>query len=197
MKPVLVLSLLFFGVLANPPAVAQGLGNCRPGQHQCGASNCCSATDRCNFDGFCIPLGANYCGGGRSCPRGQLCMDGGLRCAPFGSVQCADGTVCTPGTVCGGAGRCVPKPGTQDLQRPDVGNDPGRCLPGRCPRAGWFLCDETDSQCRPGFKCSRGRGCVPAKAVDCGLGRWCKPGEICTEDGGCTLQETPQGGGGE
>ncbi|MFA3917216.1 scavenger receptor class F, member 2 [Ruegeria hyattellae] len=167
------------------PALAQGFGECRAGQLQCGTSNCCGAGESCSFDGHCIPLGGNYCGGGRSCPVGQLCMSGGLRCAPHGSTQCADGTVCTPGTVCAGAGRCKPKPGTQDIQRPVDRSDPGGCLPGRCPRAGWFLCEETESQCRPGFKCSSGRGCVPLKAVDCGYGRWCKPGQHCGNDGAC------------
>ncbi|WP_247748120.1 hypothetical protein [Ruegeria sp. R13_0] len=47
------------------------------------------------------------------------------------------------------------------------------------------MCEETGSQCRPGFKCSEHQGCVPIKAIDCGYGKWCKPGEQCLPEGGC------------
>lgn len=170
-------------LLAWPAAAPAQVDACRPGEQQCRSGACCPLGQRCSTDGFCIPPGGEYCGGGRSCPAGQLCVPGSLRCAPQGSVRCGDGRVCTPGTVCTATG-CVPRPGTNELIRPQSPQGTGGCLPGGgCAEPGWFLCEETGSQCRPGFKCSAGRGCVPQKAVDCGSGRWCSPGEICSADG--------------
>lgn len=161
--------------------------DCPVGKLQCGIGNCCSRSQRCSWDGFCIPPGGSYCGGGRTCAAGQVCVNGGLRCAPKGSSVCSNGKVCLPGTVCGRDGSCIPRNAVPDLTLPGAGREgTGGCLPGGgCSSAGWFQCEETESQCRPGFKCSRGRGCVPVRAVDCGQGKWCKPGEICTAADGC------------
>ncbi len=171
------------------PADAQGLrDDCAAGQRRCGTI-CCPASHRCSWDGHCIPPGGNYCGGGVSCPPGQICTGAGTSCAPHGSTRCRDGTICRPGTVCAINGGCTKPGGLQglDLTRPDPQTG---CLPGGgCSEPGWFQCEETDSECRPGFKCSKGRGCVPVKAVDCGFGKWCRPGEQCVQGGGCTPTE--------
>lgn len=185
------LSLIVFFVAAFHDARA---AECPAGTAQCGASNCCGLSQTCIWDGYCVPLGGTYCGGGRSCGPFEDCVAGGTRCAPKGAGKCQTGLTCGPGMTCSVSGDCVPLP-KPELTLPQ--NPPckdGRvcpagtqCLPGGgCSRVGWYLCEETGSQCRPGFKCSAERGCVPQLAVDCGRGAWCKPGETCLPEGGCT-----------
>ncbi|MCE8532793.1 scavenger receptor class F, member 2 [Ruegeria pomeroyi] len=187
----LLLPVLLWFCVTLPAGAATA--DCPPGTLRCGATSCCSGAQTCSWDGYCIPLGATYCGGGRSCGPFEQCVAGGTRCAPKGDGSCQSGLTCGPGMTCTASGRCVPIT-TRELEIPI--NTPckdGRvcpagtqCLPeGGCSRVGWFLCEETGSQCRPGFKCSAERGCVPLKAVDCGQGKWCKPGEICLPEGGC------------
>ncbi|MEY8843418.1 scavenger receptor class F, member 2 [Cribrihabitans sp. XS_ASV171] len=161
------LSLVLACLLAGP-GLAQigdriGIGpECPMGSTACGMRNCCPTGTRCTPDGSCVPLGGVYCGGGRSCAAGTVCANGGLRCvAPDRAEEMPDLTI-------------------------RKGEDRAGCLPGGgCARPGWFLCEETGSQCRPGWKCSTGQGCVPVKAVDCGMGSYCHPGERCLPEGGC------------
>lgn len=172
-------------------------GQCRAGQFKCG-STCCSGGQRCSFDGHCIPLGGTYCGGGRSCGPFERCVAGGLRCAPAGLNKCASRLDCPGDSFCNGRGECERSAPELDTTPPTTCAD-GRtcargsaCLPGGgCSRPGWFLCEETGSQCRPGFKCSAHQGCVPIKAIDCGYGKWCKPGQQCLPEGGC--EKLPEG----
>ncbi len=171
---------------------------CRAGQFQCG-SRCCSVGQRCSFDGYCIRAGGTYCGGGRSCGPFERCVAGGTRCAPKGANKCTSRLDCPGGSFCNGRGECeriAPEldPDSATRGRPTLCDDGNTCasgsscLPGGgCSRPGWFLCEETGSQCRPGFKCSTHQGCVPIKAIDCGYGKWCKPGEQCLPDGGCEI----------
>ncbi|MFC3614674.1 scavenger receptor class F, member 2 [Lutimaribacter marinistellae] len=160
--------VLVFAWLLAAPGFAQfneriGIGpDCPAGTTICNMQTCCPTGTRCAPDGSCVPLGGVYCGGGLSCPAGTVCANGGLRCVPRG----------------------------QSDSLPDLGirenDDRVGCLPGGgCARPGWFLCEETDSQCRPGWKCSAVQGCVPIKAVDCGMGKYCHPGEQCLPEGGC------------
>jgi hypothetical protein len=164
---------------------AQGLKQCPAGTQSCGTQNCCPYSQICSPDGYCYQQGQTYCGNGRICPRGQLCANNGLACAPLGSTACGPGVTCLPGTLCVSPGLCGSADGSDSLLHP---NDPlnDNCQDGDgCLTPGWFRCEETGSQCRPGFKCSKIRGCVPLKAVDCGKARWCHPGEMCQKDGGC------------
>lgn len=193
----LLISLLL--VPLSGPVFAQLFdrnGQCRPGQFQCG-TRCCSGGQRCSFDGHCIPLGGTYCGGGRTCGPFERCVAGGTRCAPAGANKCYSRLDCPGGTFCNARGECErtsPEfdPNTAIEGLPSLCDDGqscaagSSCLPGGgCSRPGWFLCEATNSQCRPGFKCSQHQGCVPVKAVDCGYGKWCKPGEQCLPEGGC------------
>ncbi|KUJ78252.1 scavenger receptor class F, member 2 [Ruegeria profundi] len=187
------------------PAFAQLFerdGQCRPGQTKCGF-RCCSGAQRCSFDGHCIPLGGTYCGGGRSCGPFERCVAGGTRCAPAGPNKCTSRVDCPGGTFCNARGECEPTTPGADPNAPTDGllkvcddglvcGDGSSCLPGGgCSRPGWFVCEETGSQCRPGFKCSEHQGCVPMNAIDCGYAKWCKPGEQCLPDGGC--EKLPEG----
>lgn len=164
---------------------AQALERCPAGTRACGVVNCCAHSQICSADGHCYRQGLTYCGNGNTCPQGQLCTDNGLTCAPAGSTSCGPGVTCAPGTVCRSPGVCA----GADANVPFI--PPERLPATDCPegqdclRPGWFRCEDTGSQCRPGFKCSRIRGCVPVGAVDCGEARWCRPGEICRQDGGC------------
>ncbi|WP_171209014.1 MULTISPECIES: scavenger receptor class F, member 2 [unclassified Ruegeria] len=201
-----ILRLLLIGSLltlaSGPEVLAQLLGRdsqCRAGQFQCGRS-CCSPGERCSFDGNCIPLGHTYCGGGRTCGPFERCLAGGARCAPAGANACNSRLDCPGGSTCNARGECERiRPEFDPTPAPRTRCDDGltcargsTCLPGGgCSRPGWFLCEETGSQCRPGFKCSAHQGCVPVKAVDCGYGKWCKPGEQCLPDGGC--EKLPDG----
>ena len=185
-------------LLLGPTAQAQltspfggSRSECPIGTQQCGFRNCCRAGTTCSWDGHCIPLGGTYCGGGRSCPVGQFCIDGGLRCSAHGSKQCGNGKVCPPGTVCTASGDCRRTTDQEQLLVPGADPTTGCLLGGGCSNPGWFQCEETTSECRPGFKCSKGRGCVPVKAIDCGYGKWCKPGEQCLPEGGC--EKLPDG----
>ncbi|MEX0318931.1 MAG: scavenger receptor class F, member 2 [Ruegeria sp.] len=191
-----LLLALVLGLLA-PTAQADFHTECRAGTFQCGASSCCNLGQRCSWDGFCIPPGGTYCGGGRSCGPFEKCVAGGSRCDPIapnarpGSDpdKCFSNSDCPLGNRCDPTGTCVPSREIRCEGR--VCPAGSTCIPGGgCTRPGWFLCPETGSQCRPGFKCSRIRGCVPVKAVDCGKGRWCRPGEQCTDDGGCEPEQT-------
>lgn len=198
----LILRILLIGLLltlASDPAQASfhdRQGQCRAGQLQCGR-NCCPAGQRCSFDGRCIPPGHTYCGGGRTCGPFERCVAGGTRCAPAGADKCTSRLDC-PGGICNGRGECErstpdidPAPATTCADGRTCGSG-SSCLPGGgCSRPGWFLCEETGSQCRPGFKCSTHQGCVPIKAIDCGYGKWCKPGEQCLPEGGC--EKLPEG----
>lgn len=187
-------------VLTGNPALAtfhDAQGQCRAGQFKCGTT-CCSGGQRCSFDGHCIPLGGTYCGGGRSCGPFERCVAGGARCAPAGVNKCTSRLDCPGDSFCNGRGECeriTPDPGTAPPTICEDGRACARgssCLPGGgCSRPGWFLCEETGSQCRPGFKCSAHQGCVPIKAIDCGYGKWCKPGEQCLPEGGC--EKLPEG----
>ncbi len=198
-----VLRFLLFSLLLtvlSGPASAQfpdRYGQCRAGQFKCGSS-CCSGGQRCSFDGRCIPLGGTYCGGGRTCGPFERCVAGGTRCAPAGLNKCRSRLDCPGGSFCNARGEC--EKNTPDiLTLPPRTCDDGRtcasgtsCLPGGgCSRPGWYFCEKTGSQCRQGFKCSRNQGCVPVKAVDCGYGKWCKPGEQCLPEGGC--EKLPEG----
>ncbi len=187
-------------VLTGNPALAtfhDAQGQCRAGQFKCGTT-CCSGGQRCSFDGHCIPLGGTYCGGGRSCGPFERCVAGGARCAPAGVNKCTSRLDCPGDSFCNGRGECERITPDPDTAPPTICED-GRtcargssCLPGGgCSRPGWFLCEETGSQCRPGFKCSDHQGCVPIKAIDCGYGKWCKPGEQCLPEGGC--EKLPEG----
>ncbi|WP_271948520.1 scavenger receptor class F, member 2 [Ruegeria faecimaris] len=169
---------------------------CRAGQFACG-SRCCSGGQRCSFDNHCIPLGGTYCGGGRSCGPFERCVAGGLRCAPKGANACTTRLDCPGDSFCNARGECQRNTPEFDPDSATSGSpitcDDGltcaagsSCLPGGgCAQPGWFLCEKTGSQCRPGFKCSNHQGCVPVKAIDCGYGKWCKPGEQCLPEGGC------------
>lgn len=203
MTMLLILRFLLIGMLlaaTSGPAFAQLLdrpGQCRGGQFACG-SRCCSAGQRCSFDGYCIQPGGNYCGGGRSCSAFERCVAGGTRCAPIGANKCASRLDCPGDSFCNGRGECQKTAPEFDPSPPVTCEDGltcargSTCLPGGgCSRPGWFLCEETGSQCRPGFKCSAHQGCVPIKAIDCGYGKWCKPGEQCLPDGGC--EKLPEG----
>ncbi|MBO9411614.1 MULTISPECIES: scavenger receptor class F, member 2 [unclassified Ruegeria] len=168
---------------------------CRAGQLRCGR-NCCPVGQRCSFDGNCIPPGGTYCGGGFSCGPFERCV-GNRRCAPKGENKCRSSLDCPSGTSCNGRGECeaiqleftLPRPKCDDGRTCASGTS---CLPGGgCTRPGWFLCEETGSQCRQGFKCSANQGCVPVKAVDCGNAKWCRPGERCLPEGGC--EKLPEG----
>ncbi|WP_254435585.1 scavenger receptor class F, member 2 [Ruegeria arenilitoris] len=174
-------------------------GQCRGGQFQCGLK-CCSVGQRCSYDGFCIQAGGTYCGGGRSCGPFEKCVAGGTRCAPAGANKCASRLDCPSGSFCNARGECErSSPDFDPSPQPATPCDDGRtcaagstCLPGGgCTRPGWYLCEETGSQCRAGFKCSANQGCVPRKAVDCGYGKWCRPGEQCLPEGGC--EKLPDG----
>ncbi|WP_246043938.1 scavenger receptor class F, member 2 [Ruegeria sediminis] len=197
---------LIFALLVltgGSPAAANFHNQCAPGLIQCGQTSCCSPAERCSFDGFCIPLGGTYCGGGRTCGPFEQCVAGGTRCAPAGPAKCTSGLTCPPGTTCTATGECVPQddPGPITISPTEcldgsICPSGSTCLPdGGCTRPGWFPCPDTDSQCRPGFKCSQHQGCVPIKAVDCGYGRWCKPGEICLEEGTCGKAPEPESAG--
>ncbi|WP_299947142.1 scavenger receptor class F, member 2 [uncultured Ruegeria sp.] len=193
----LILRILLVGlllILVSDPVQASFLdrnGQCRPGQLQCGRG-CCPAGQRCSFDGRCIPPGHTYCGGGRTCGPFERCVAGGTRCAPAGLNKCTSRLDCPGDSFCNGRGECERNspdfnPGPAVTCKDGLTCGPGSsCLPGGgCSRPGWFLCEETGSQCRPGFKCSAHQGCVPVKAIDCGYGKWCKPGEQCLPEGGC------------
>jgi len=165
---------------------------CPAGQIQCGLRTCCQAGQRCSWDGYCIPLGGTYCGGGRSCGPFERCVARGIRCAPAGANRCTSSLDCTGSSFCNARGECESRVPELKFPTETTCKDGGRCAPGSsclpgggCTRPNWYLCEETGSQCRQGFKCSRVQGCVPLKAVDCGYGKWCKPGEQCLPDGGC------------
>ena len=201
---ILLVSVLLF-LTSGPSALAQlhgRDGQCRAGQLQCGRG-CCPAGQRCSFDGRCIPPGHTYCGGGRTCGPFERCVAGGARCAPAGANKCTSRLDCPGGHICNGRRECeriTPEfdPGTANRRLPSVCDNGSvcaagsSCLPGGgCTEPGWYLCEETGSQCRTGFKCSQHQGCVPIKAIDCGYGKWCKPGEQCLPGGGC--EKLPEG----
>lgn len=45
--------------------------------------------------------------------------------------------------------------------------------------------------CRPGYKLTAGGGCIPSGAVDCGNGRYCASGNVCS-NGGCLPKDAVQ-----
>lgn len=71
-------------------------------------------------DGYCVPSGVNYCGGGRYCQSGHCMADGRCcaytshltadgYCIPSGVNYCGGGRWCQTNTFCAcGGTRCVP-----------------------------------------------------------------------------------------
>lgn len=106
----------FFVVAAIVPAAAKcgpgtsrtADGYCIPGGSvYCGGGHVCDAGEKCVSGGKCEPLNAVDCGGGHYCPPGMQCALGGTKCVARGTVDCGGGHYCAPGMVCGNGG-CDP-----------------------------------------------------------------------------------------
>ncbi len=97
-------------MLSAPDEVRpQSRGEAEPAQWRGG----CAAGMLPTGDGYCIPRGADYCGGGRHCMNGA-CLPGGRGCCPFGSHWRTTDGYCVPrnAAYCGGgryctSGRCI------------------------------------------------------------------------------------------
>ncbi len=118
-------------------------------------------------DGYCIPRGDVYCGGGTSCDAGSICI-GNNRCLSRESPRvCSNGkNYCDPGFICSNQNTCI-------------SIESGR------------VCSNGRNYCDPGFICTKDDKCISQQSNRvCSNGRdYCDAGYICTKNNKC-LSET-------
>jgi tetratricopeptide (TPR) repeat protein len=119
-------------------------------------------------DGYCIPRGDVYCGGGTSCNAGSICIAGN-RCLSRESPRvCPNGrNYCDPGFICSNQNTCI-------------SIESGR------------VCSNGRTYCDPGFVCTNDDKCISQQSARvCSNGRnYCDPGFICTKDDKCISEKS-------